>query len=188
MNELKIFENAECKITLSEVNGKKEILINGNILDRFGLLALAHDDENEENAWRLMGFTSKLFHPLDDWVFNDIYGCVAFDIARKFDKNEFYYQQLFSDEFPKIRKGKLVDVKSDGKNIPDRWVDVGGELIPVEVKYGTFDAKALKQLLRYIKAYSCNRGIAVAQNVTVELPRNIEFISIDELKAAKPEC
>ena len=166
------------------IKGNKEYLLNGNLIDRFELLSIACEQDDEENAWNIMNLASILFHPLDDHVFNSLYGVVAMEITRSFIRNEFYYQKLFKSNYQKIRNGKIVNIKTDGDNIPDAWVKLSNEIIPVEVKLKKFDKKALKQLKRYMRVYGCNKGIAVSDTLTVELPKNIEFISFLELKSA----
>lgn len=151
-------------------------------IDRFELLSVAYKCEKENDAWEAMKVASILFHPLDDITFNTLYGITARAIAEKFDKNEYYYQRLFKEKYSKIRIGEIIEVKDDGENIPDAWVNRNGINIPVEVKVSDFDKKALKQLNRYIKAYNCETGIAVARNLSVDLPTNIEFISFEELE------
>lgn len=159
---------------------KEEICI-----DRFELLSVAYKCEKESDAWYAMRLASILFHPLDDITFNTLYGITAMAIAKKFDKNEYYYQRLFKEKYCKIRAGEIVAAKTDGKNIPDAWIKRNGVKIPVEVKIYDFDKKALKQLLRYMKAYNCENGIAAARNLSVALPPNIEFISFEELEKVK---
>ena len=62
------------------------------------------------------------------------------------------------------------------------WLRNNMQEIPVEVKKFEFGRAALKQLLRYMKFYKCDKGIAVAKKLIVELPENIRFISIEELE------
>lgn len=50
---------------------------------------------------------------------------------------------------------------SDGVNIPDGWVLLDGEVIPVEMKRDVFNGAARNQLKRYMTAYGARRGIAV---------------------------
>ena len=104
-------------------------------------------------------------------------------LHKTFQKNEFYYQKLFKENYSKIRKGQVIKNKNDGHNFPDAWVEENGYIIPVEVKLRKFDPKALKQLLRFMKAYGSLKGIAVARELSVKLPHNIEFISFSELEA-----
>ena len=98
--------------------------------------------------------------------------------------NEFHWQQVFKDVYPKIKNVEIVDRKHDGRNIPDAWVKDKEEYIPVEVKLQHFDKSALNQLQRYMRAYKCSKGIAVAEKLTVELPENISFISHKDLMDA----
>lgn len=70
----------------------------------------------------------------------------------------------------------IVTPKDNPKHKPDAWIDRNGELIPVECKLHDFDTNALKQLTRYMTFYHTEHGIAVARNLTVKLPNNIEFV------------
>src|SRR5699024_1708766 len=98
-------------------------------------------------------------------------------------ESEFKYQKLFKDKveilYPEY---KLTTMKHNPEHIPDAWVEKSGEKIPVEVKLRSFDKAALRQLERYIEAFKTKEGIAVARDVTVELPENIRFISLEELE------
>ena len=101
---------------------------------------------------------------------------------------EIYYLRYLHDEsnhdaYMEIFNVKdIVDIKSDGRNIPDAWVSNGTENIPVEMKKGTFNKKALSQLQRYLSKYKCNKGIAIGRDLSVEIPDNIQFIDISEVK------
>lgn len=98
-------------------------------------------------------------------------------------KDEYYYQKLFNDKCEIILDGvKLIKKKSIYGHYPDAWVKIGVEEIPVEVKLNDFDKKALKQLERYINVYNKKKGIAVGRKLSVELPHNIAFVSLDELE------
>ena len=68
MNELQIFnseEFGEVKI-VKEDNGKMNCYMNGILIDRFKLLACAMDEEDEEEAWKIVQTASRIFHPIDD--------------------------------------------------------------------------------------------------------------------------
>lgn len=183
MKEMKIFENEEFgAIRTIEIDGQTEYLVNGTIIDRFKLLALAVEAETKEEAWEILHIASKLFHPLDDPYFNSLYGASAMEVTRSHRKNEFTYQDMFKKNYSKIGKGKVVNLKTDGHNIPDAWVRRGDCILPVEVKLKGFDDKALKQLERYMKVYKCEKGIAVGRTLNVKLPQNIEFVFLSELE------
>lgn len=164
------------------VNGGTEFEIDGVILDRFELLAMANEAETKREAWSYLKLANVIYLPLEDKIFDVLYVTSAIEITRCFKESEFYYQDLFKKKYVKIRDGKIIDKKSDNLNIPDAWVEKEGEFLPVEVKLKDFDKRALNQLQRYISVYDCKNGIAVAENLTVELPENIEFISFDELE------
>lgn len=108
---------------------------------------------------------------------------LMFENVKETWKNEFHYQNLFKEKCESLGYGKLITVKSNLKDIPDAWVERNGEKIPVEVKLRNFNESALDQLLRYISSYNAKRGIAVGEKLTVELPENIEFVSLDQLRA-----
>lgn len=108
---------------------------------------------------------------------------LMFENVRETWKDEFYYQNLFKEKCESLGYGKPITVKSNLKDIPDAWVERNGEKIPVEVKLRDFNEHALNQLLRYISSYKAKRGIAVGEKLTVELPDNIEFVSLDQLRA-----
>jgi len=98
-------------------------------------------------------------------------------------ESEFKYQKLFKDKVENLYpEYKLTTMEHNPEHIPDAWVEKSGEKIPVEVKLRSFDKAALRQLERYIAAFQTKEGIAVARDVTVELPENIRFISLEELE------
>ena len=115
--------------------------------------------------------------------FHSVASRLMFENVRETWKNEFYYQNLFKEKCESLGYGKPITVKSNLKDIPDAWVERNGEKIPVEVKLSDFNEHAINQLLRYISSYKAKRGIAVGEKLTVELPDNIEFVSLDQLRA-----
>jgi hypothetical protein len=64
------------------------------------------------------------------------------------------------------------------KNIPDGFIAVDGETAPVEIKRYAFDEKALVQILRYMTAYRCDLGFAVAPKLACKLPANVRFVKV----------
>lgn len=117
----------------------------------------------------------------NDHVFNNLYGAVRTDLAwlERFDRHEFSLQSLFKEKLDGLLPGsKLINGPSNSQNRPDAWVELEGEKIPVEVKKDAFDAKAVKQLLRYMKAFGCQHGIACAPSLSAPLPSNIRFIQL----------
>lgn len=96
-----------------------------------------------------------------------------FDIHERFAKE---YKKVLGEDF------EIAIVKNDSKNIPDFWLKHKDVLIPVEIKLNDFNKSGLKQLKRYMDFYGCDKGIAVARNLTCPLPGNIKFINHDLLK------
>lgn len=105
-----------------------------------------------------------------------------------FRENEFTIQALFNSYADCVIPGaKVVKKKNDRHNVPDSWIELDGEEIPVEVKYGNFNKRAMDQLNRYVNAYSCKRGVAVGRALTTEFPEGYIFVSIEELETAQKE-
>lgn len=169
------------KIEEKVINNKIEYFVNGEMIDRFGLLACAIHASTEKEAWEIMNMASRLYHRQDDVVFNTLYGASAMEITRNYSINEYTIQRGFKENIDKIFNGKakLIEKKNNNRHIPDVWIELENEEIPVEVKLDKFDNKALKQLERYMKFYNCNKGIAVAKSYTASSKDNIIFISID---------
>ena len=159
---------------------------NGIKTDKYKLLAMAIDNDNIEQALTLLKVAS--YYRINDEVYNSLYFAALNTVTdrrllEKNEPNEFYYQDLFNRIYPKMEDIKIILVENDKKNIPDSWILKNNEKIPVEVKKDKFNDAALSQLERYIKVYNCCHGIAVAKELSVELPSNITFVSIHDLEA-----
>lgn len=100
-------------------------------------------------------------------------------------QNELYFQNLMKENIDDIFEGKYIldtERKDNPKHRIDIWLtDSKGVSIPVEMKLRNFNKSALDQLQRYMKFYKCDKGIAVARSLKVELPKNIEFINLSIL-------
>lgn len=95
-------------------------------------------------------------------------------VPSEFDVHKWFksrYRTLLGKNF------KMINRKNDPKHIPDFWLSFNNKFIPVEIKLNSFDNRHLKQLQRYMFFYKCSEGIAVAQSLNCELPKNIKFIS-----------
>lgn len=110
--------------------------------------------------------------------------CVNQLLLRSVEMSEQRVYKLFRENYRHIlgKECEIVSRKNSLKHIPDFWVKIGSEHIPVECKVSEFNKKALKQLLRYMKVYKCKRGIAVASQITCDLPNSITPILIEQLK------
>jgi hypothetical protein len=120
---------------------------------------------------------------LDDMIFNVLYGAARMHCAWITQMRDYEYSihSYFKNNIKDILGDtySLLNKKSNGKDIPDAWVGTDNTTIPVEIKRGDFDKKALRQLLRYLKSYNCNSGIAVGRSLMVKLPSNIKFLSCE---------
>ena len=195
MNYLQVFSNPEfgqvrteqqelkrADIKVLFVNGKpKYVIITGLKMDQYQLLAFANEfsDFNKDDAWSIMNFASSLFHPENDWAFNTLYGAVAMDMTRKSmsENREYWLHDFFNNNVSQIlgQEAKIVKVKQNSRHQPDSWVQVDDNILPVEIKNGPFDNKALRQLTRYIKFYNSKGGVAVGNELAIKLPSNIRF-------------
>lgn len=98
-------------------------------------------------------------------------------------KSEKDYYPMFDKQIKKINNQQIyvIDHKNNIQHIPDRWINIGIEEIPVEFKLNYFNDSALKQLNRYINFYKSSYGIAIGRELRVSLPNNICFISLEEI-------
>jgi hypothetical protein len=166
------------------VDGRPELLmIEGRCLSRFDLLAEAIKGENKKTSFKILQLASILFHWQDDTTFNSLYGAAAMQICFNNNKNENDLHHLFNQNIKKIfgEDAEMINKQSDGRNLPDSWVSLGGSEIPVEMKMGKFNSKAMKQLKRYMDNYGCKAGIAVGSELTTPIPSNVKFISNEQL-------
>lgn len=62
---------------------------------------------------------------------------------------------------------------------PDGFIELGGKLLPVEVKAERFGRSALGQLQEYMTLFKCLKGVAVAPKLGVTLPKNVIFVSVE---------
>lgn len=168
---------------VEEAGYPKYLMLGDSKINKFELLALAGktSQKDEKQAWDLMQLASQLFHPQNDWVFNTLYGAVAMDITRKkaYESSEYWIHGYFKNNLQEVlgEHVELVDGPKHQNHQPDAWVKLNGELTPVEMKKGKFDKTALRQLMRYIKVFEAKQGIAVAKELSIEIPSNIIFVS-----------
>lgn len=189
-SQLQVFKNkkfGEIKVSVIEdIARKKYLVIDGEIVNKFQLLALASKIgwDDEKIAWDVMRLASILHHTEDDFAFNELYGAVAMEITRKNQRNECDLYPLFERNVNKVlgTNAKIIEKRNHPKHVPDFWVEISGEISPVEIKLNAFDARALRQLKRYMHFYNTSRGIAVGANLTTDLPSDIVFISTKELE------
>lgn len=104
----------------------------------------------------------------------------------------FYNLKSLRDREPEVRREfyKNIGVYLPGavavkanfnvKNKPDGFVRMADEVVPVEIKRDAFDAKALKQLQRYMRVYKSQKGVAVAPALDCDLPENVVFVAVGD--------
>ena len=100
--------------------------------------------------------------------------------------NEFTLHDKFWKNLDSLLPGAIrIDAKSRNGHIPDGFIELNNQSYVVEVKLEKFDAKALKQLCRYMREYSA-KGIAVARHQACKLPSDIIFIQLSLDESDKP--
>lgn len=67
---------------ISKNNNVQYLVINGEKIDRFKMLALASisSKQSKETALQILNLASELFHPQNDPVFNELYNVVALQV------------------------------------------------------------------------------------------------------------
>lgn len=157
------------------------------------LLAMSLEAADKESARELFKFADFLGCSFSDSpVFDsDAYSTLSYavggDVLSKFHRDEFYYQELFKEFASVVVPDCEVITRAQTRyDKPDAWISVNGDDVPVEVKLGEFDKKAMKQLERYMSVYECEYGVAVGKTTDIEpWPDNVFWVStatLDELE------
>jgi len=74
------------------------------------------------------------------------------------------HKQVFGNLDAYLPGAVRLERKSDPSHIPDGWVEINGEPLPVEIKRDAFTKASARQLARYIEHYGSSRGVAVASS------------------------
>lgn len=145
--------------------------------------AEGNNDALSEAAFRLADDVG--YHG-ESWAYNTLRNSAMVDVVTSYDVThmESRYYTLFEKHLTKVlgESSKIIKGRSDAKNKPDAWIEISGEEIPVEMKKGCFDAKALRQLQRYMTAFNSKLGIAVGMSMTVDCPSNVIFVETSSLE------
>ena len=124
-------------------------------------------------------------YPGKSWAYNTVRNSAMIDIAVSEDRHdtEAKYYGLFEKHISKVLgdNAKIIEGHSNAQNKPDKWVEMNGVEIPVEMKKGDFDDKAMKQLRRYMDVFNSIAGIAVGRRMTVDCPENVIFVRTSSL-------
>lgn len=108
-------------------DGTLFLMAGDRIYSRFDILAIAAKSEEQKTAWDILNFASDLFLRENDSTFNELYGAVATHLARRFDKNEYFYQDLFKKIYPAMSGDKIIKGPHNPNHMPDAWVSHDGE-------------------------------------------------------------
>lgn len=164
------------------VDGKvKYLILDGFKFNRYELLAFAErvSEESIREARSVLRVASTLFHPEDDWAFNELYHSVSSSVAEKsfFRSSEFWLHHYFKENIKTIMGNdyETTEMKQSNKHRPDAWVRLGEQVLPVEIKKGKFGKRAMDQLVRYMTYYKTVGGVAVGTELTTKLPTGVVF-------------
>ena len=178
MNEMQVFKSERYK----DMPIEKQLQYIGTIALMLGVAMDWADDDYPNTAFEIAGEALDMAVAVECDLLYGLVDAVKCAAVSKGMKDEAYYNYLFDKYAQKIIANCVViRKKCTTQNRPDSWVRVNGEEIPVEIKLNSFDKKALRQLERYMFAFGANKGIAVGDNLSVKLPRNIEFIPLSDL-------
>ena len=90
---------------------------------------------NTEYAEEILEVADRLFGRYTDDINYNVLRQTVYEniIYEEIFKDELYYQSVFKSHVKEIlgEEYSIVDIKSDGRNIPDAWVSNGTENIPV---------------------------------------------------------
>lgn len=155
------------------------------------ILSLIVGEEDYNLRENLFSLAADLFVGSECVYFLNLYHAIrVYDAWEKNTdrNNEYSLQRAFIKCADKVIEGsKVIKGPSDRHNIPDAWLEISGEKIPVEVKLRQFNQKALEQLNRYVTVFGSKYGIAVGENLTCNLPKNYIFVSKAEINNALDE-
>jgi hypothetical protein len=134
-------------------------------------------EKSPECAMRMLSAMKIPSDPAMLHLYNATLGYIGCAINEKMSERAI--QNKFFDGLSKYIPGAVkVERKGSEGNIPDGFIEIYGEVIPVEVKRDAFTYKSLVQLSRYIKHWKCKRGVAVARSLDCKLPEHIIFVQV----------
>lgn len=114
--------------------------------------------------------TPRGFLFLREAVFYQVVGHLRDSGPTELDVHALFWKHL-RDVLPGARQ--LFGVTRLSAHVPDGWIELDGEWLPVEMKLNEWTASASGQLLRYMEAYKKPRGVAVASDFKAPDPRFI---------------
>jgi hypothetical protein len=103
------------------------------------------------------------------------------NVKSSFIQNEFKLHDRFKKDLKNlIPNAELVEIKNHRLHIPDFWIKIECDFIPVEIKLKEINKKSLKQIKRYMDFYKSKQGFVVAPKLSCELPDNVFFIKLED--------
>ncbi|MBU9468663.1 hypothetical protein LGM75_24920 [Burkholderia multivorans] len=104
-------------------------------------------------------------------------------VARNRKKSEFtefdVHRHFWANLDKYLPEATRVKHQSIPRHIPDGWLELGGVVMPVEIKRDVFNAAAARQLLRYMTEYGVSRGVAVAREIRCPRDPRVIYIECD---------
>jgi hypothetical protein len=114
---------------------------------------------------------------LSDAVFCHIWQCKQSIAVREKDIQRHFFEHL-SQYLPGASR---LDLAMNRYHKPDGFVLLNdGFIAPVEVKLYDFTRSSRVQLKRYMNIYNAEKGVAVATNISCDLPSNMIFVQINK--------
>lgn len=121
---------------------------------------------------------------LRDAVFTHLcYAKQACNNAGRQDKEKIVQKHFFDNLSHYIPGATIAKSEKKTGHIPDGFVEIEGNVYPVEVKAERFTGASLEQLTRYMRAYKASKGVAVAKELRCTIPDNVIFISVNTKEA-----
>ena len=115
---------------------------------------------------------TEIFSSLAECVFTELWWKWKY-CQRPLEKQ---YYSFFSEALPSlIPGGSLVKVPLIKGHIPDFFVQIDGEIAPIEIKRGDISISAVKQLKRYMDTYKTRRGYVVGHKLNARLQKGMIF-------------
>lgn len=124
-----------------------------------------------EECYDMINKVSSYF-PHDGGLVSDLFStmeCAALQFVTDVWNQSQYERAMYGKILPLIKE-TFIDAKEVYPELkkghhPDMFIESGGRVIPVEVKRGKFDNKAISQLRRYMDVYESEVGIGVARQI-----------------------
>lgn len=111
------------------------------------------------------------------YAISTMVSAVALRLGTQFSKREADLQKKVEGDLDAYIPGAaLEDVKTSRHHVPDMFVRVNDNVVPVEIKLGNFDQKAVAQLRRYIDHYGASHGYAIGKKLTGKLDSDMTFV------------